>query len=95
MHAWLLKKLPIDAVKIDRSFVLDLETDPHDRALVGSIVTLAREFDLEVIAEGVENKNQVDILREMGCQTAQGFLYSKAIPEQEMLALLRSDVSAR
>jgi diguanylate cyclase (GGDEF)-like protein len=84
----LLQRLPIDVVKIDRSFVRDIEHDPRDRTLVQTIVQLAHQFDLSVTAEGVENEHQVDILREMNCDVAQGFLYSAAVPEPELLALL-------
>ncbi len=84
----LLQQLPIDAVKIDRSFVRDIEVDPKDLALVRSVVMLARDLDLTVIAEGVENKRQADILRDMGCQRAQGFYYSPAVPEEELIGML-------
>jgi diguanylate cyclase (GGDEF)-like protein len=83
----LLQQLPLDAVKIDRSFVRDLESDAKDRALVRTIVSLAHELSLSVIAEGVENLKQERILRDMGCDSAQGFLYSPAVPEIEMLAM--------
>jgi diguanylate cyclase (GGDEF)-like protein len=80
----LLQTLPLDAVKIDRSFVRDLEVDARDRALARTIVSLAHELGLNVTAEGVENGKQADILREMGCDSAQGFLYSKAVPEDHL-----------
>jgi diguanylate cyclase (GGDEF)-like protein len=83
----LLQQLNLDAVKIDRSFVRDIETDERDRTLVLSVVTLAHQLNLTVIAEGVENETQAEILRDMGCHTAQGFLYAKALPEHEMLEL--------
>jgi EAL domain-containing protein (putative c-di-GMP-specific phosphodiesterase class I) len=72
-----LRKLPIDKVKIDRSFVAGIEHDKKDLAIVRSIVELARAFDRDVVAEGVENANQMRILREMGAAHAQGFLFAK------------------
>ncbi len=83
----LLQTLPLDTVKIDRSFVRDLEVDARDRALARTIISLAHELGLTVTAEGVENGKQADILREMGCDSAQGFLYSKAVPEEHLLTL--------
>jgi diguanylate cyclase (GGDEF)-like protein len=85
----LLQRLPLDNVKIDRSFVRDLETDPRDKALARTIISLAHELDLTVTAEGVENGKQADILREMGCDFAQGFLYSKAVPEEHLLGKIK------
>jgi diguanylate cyclase (GGDEF)-like protein len=91
----LLQTLPLDAVKIDRSFVEDLEVDARDRALVRTIVSLAHELGMTVTAEGVENGKQAEILRDMGCDAAQGFLYSRAVPEAHLhaLSLARSSAS--
>jgi len=77
----MLHRLPVDRVKIDRSFVRDLVGSRGDKAIVRSITLIARNFDMEVIAEGVETVGQVALLREFGCQEVQGFLYSQALEQ--------------
>ncbi|WP_237669170.1 EAL domain-containing protein [Rhodococcus sp. BS-15] len=84
-----LKVLPVDAVKIDRQFVQNLGTDEQDRAVVNAVLDLAAAFGLQVVAEGVETREARDALHSMGCTRAQGFLYSKPVPADEMRALLR------
>ena len=76
----MLHRLPVDRVKIDRSFVRDLVASRGDKAIVRSITLIAKNFDMEVIAEGVESDDQVALLREFGCHEVQGFLYSTALP---------------
>jgi diguanylate cyclase (GGDEF)-like protein len=90
----LLQRLPLDTLKIDRSFVRDLVDDSRDRALVRAAITMATELGLSVTAEGVETEEQADILRSFGCERAQGFLYSPAVPEAEFLAMIGVGVSA-
>ncbi|MDH5832638.1 putative bifunctional diguanylate cyclase/phosphodiesterase [Luteimonas kalidii] len=75
----MLHRLPVDRVKIDRSFVRDLVASRGDKAIVRSITLIAKNFDMEVIAEGVESRDQVLLLREFGCHEVQGFLYSMAL----------------
>jgi diguanylate cyclase (GGDEF)-like protein len=82
-----LKKVPIDTLKIDRSFIRDLMDDPDDLALVCSIIELAHSFRLAVIAEGVENQRQEDILRKEGCDFAQGYYYAHPMPAAKLLAM--------
>jgi diguanylate cyclase (GGDEF)-like protein len=77
-----LKHLPIDTVKLDRSFVKGATTDPDDAALVMAIVTLAHHLKLRVIAEGVETDEQVAFLRLLRCDEAQGFLFGKPMPPE-------------
>ena len=77
----MLHRLPVDRVKIDRSFVRDLVGSRGDKAIVRSITLIARNFDMEVIAEGVESPDQASLLREFGCQEVQGFLYSQALAQ--------------
>jgi len=72
-----LRKLPAEELKIDRSFVLDLETSPDARAVVDAVVKLAQALGLKVVAEGVETEGQSRILRALGCDQLQGFLYAK------------------
>jgi len=83
-----LKRLPLDFLKIDRSFVRDLGRDPADRALVDAMADLARAFDLELIAEGVETVRHVEQLLDVGCRRAQGFLFAKPMPAWEVELLL-------
>lgn len=75
-----LKKLPIDTVKLDQSFVQGATTDPNDAALVMAIITLAHNLKLKVIAEGVETPEQLTFLRLLRCDEAQGFLFGKPVP---------------
>ena|GEM_PF-2885710 len=68
-----LKKFPIDALKIDASFVRDVQTDPNDRAIIKSIIALARNMGLKIIAESVESPAQLEILATMGCDYIQSY----------------------
>ncbi len=90
----ILRRLPVDRVKIDRSFVRDVLANRGDAAIVRSILLIARNFDLRVIAEGVETPEQAELLHGLGCQEAQGYLYSPALPPREfsrwLAARLRS-----
>ena len=92
-----LHQLPIDALKIDRSFVQAMAIDSRKSKIVQSIVLLAQGLELEVVAEGVETSEQAGMLRRMGCGRAQGFLFARPVPLDEVAALLRSaaDASAR
>jgi diguanylate cyclase (GGDEF)-like protein/PAS domain S-box-containing protein len=83
-----LKKLDIDYMKIDQSFICNLVTDASDRALTEAIVVMAHKLGLKVIAEGVETVEQRDLLRQIGCDYAQGYLYSRPIPAKDFEALL-------
>ncbi|WP_404358723.1 EAL domain-containing protein [Methylotuvimicrobium sp. KM1] len=82
-----LKKFPINSIKIDRSFVRDILNDPDDKVIVHSIISIARHMRLNIIAEGIENAEQADYLMQAGCRLGQGFLYSKALPAEQLDAL--------
>jgi diguanylate cyclase (GGDEF)-like protein len=90
----LLQRLPIDAVKIDRSFIRNLVDDSRDRALVKTVISLGSELGLTVTAEGVETEAQAELLRSFGCNSAQGYLYSPAIPSEQVLARIGRDSTA-
>lgn len=75
-----LKTFPIDAIKVDRSFVRDIVNDENDAAIVSTVITMARNLLLDVVAEGVETPEQLAFLREHGCREVQGFYYSKPLP---------------
>ncbi|MBS4096974.1 MAG: EAL domain-containing protein [Sulfuricella sp.] len=84
-----LKRLPIDTLKIDRSFVGDLNNNRDDAAIVDAIISLAQSLSLKVIAEGVEKQEQQDFLREHHCNEMQGFLFSHPLPAAQFIELLK------
>ncbi|HEX5338501.1 MAG TPA: EAL domain-containing protein, partial [Gallionella sp.] len=85
-----LKRFPIDSLKIDKSFVDDIETDKSDAEIVCAIITLAHSLGMQVVAEGVETGAQLDFLRNNGCEEVQGYYFSKPRPASEMTALLKN-----
>jgi len=86
-----LKHLPINKLKIDKSFIEGLPQDRDDIQITKTIISLAKGLNLDVIAEGVETKEQKDCLAENGCSNIQGYLYSKPLPAQEMVNILNKD----
>ena len=84
-----LKRFPIDTLKIDRSFVTDLHTDKDDAAICAAILAMAQQLGLNVVAEGVETKEQLEFLRHHGCDQIQGFLCSKPLSSDQFVILLR------
>ncbi len=85
-----IKKMPIEAIKIDRSFVSDLPDDEDDAAIVQTILTMARNLELRVVAEGVETSQQLWFLTNLGCREFQGYYFSRPLPAAEMTILLAS-----
>ncbi len=83
-----LKRLPVSALKIDRSFVRDLTSDASDAAIITATIAMAHMLDLKVVAEGVEHEEQLSYLRERGCDEYQGFLHSLALPPDAFAAML-------
>ena len=83
-----LKQLPLDQIKIDQSFVRDIATDPNDAVMVQTIIGMAQNFRLNVIAEGVETEVQLAFLKKNGCMAYQGYLFSKPVPIEEFEKLL-------
>jgi diguanylate cyclase (GGDEF)-like protein len=84
-----LQRLPVDAIKIDRSFVRAIEVESRSRHVVQSLVSLARGIGLEAVAEGVNSAGQLEMLRSMQCTSAQGFFFSKPVARDELATLLR------
>ena len=84
----LLADLPLDVVKIDRLFIMALETSERSRAVVGSVISMAHALNLRVVAEGVETNAQLDIMSQLGCDEVQGYLISRPKPAENMTALL-------
>ena len=83
-----LRRFPVDLLKVDRSFVDGLGTDPGDSAIVAAIVNLAHTLGMEAIAEGVETEEQLAELRRLGCDKAQGYLLGHPVTEAALLELL-------
>ena len=87
-----LKQLPIDKLKIDKSFIDDIPQDEDAVTLVNTIISLGKNLHMEVLAEGVENKKQRDYLLALGCSKVQGYFYSKALSAQDMQSFLHANL---
>jgi EAL domain-containing protein (putative c-di-GMP-specific phosphodiesterase class I) len=85
-----LKHLPIKRLKLDRSFVSDIETDANDASICAAIIALGHNLGLETVAEGVETQMQSEFLSRLGCDYLQGYLYSKPLPFDALIAYLRA-----
>ena len=83
-----LRRFPVDQLKIDRSFITDMATNPDDAAITGAIITLGRSMKREIVAEGVETVAQAQLLLAQGCHVMQGFLFSRPVPAADMAMLL-------
>jgi diguanylate cyclase (GGDEF)-like protein len=86
-----LKKMPVSEIKIDRSFVMDMMENSNDEAIVKATIDLAHSLGLEVVAEGVETQESADHLKRLGCDVLQGFLFSKPISPEELIAMAGKD----
>jgi EAL domain-containing protein (putative c-di-GMP-specific phosphodiesterase class I) len=83
-----LAKLPVDALKIDRSFIITMSKDSDTMTLVETIVSLAHSLKLKVVAEGVDSEDQAAVLRRLRCDQLQGYLFSKPLPPEQFAVLL-------
>jgi diguanylate cyclase (GGDEF)-like protein/PAS domain S-box-containing protein len=90
-----LQKLQVDKVKMDRSFVQNLSSSSERVTVVGAIISICRALELEVIAEGVETEDEADVLRVIGCDCAQGYLYSRPLSQAAFMEYLKSLVLSR
>lgn len=87
-----LQRFPIDVLKIDRSFVKDVSKNKGDASIVSAIISMAHSLDLRVVAEGVEDATQLAFMQERDCEVVQGFLFSKAVPAEQAVELLKAGI---
>lgn len=84
-----LRRFPIDELKIDRSFINDIHNNPDDAAIAAAIIAMARSLGLSVVAEGVENREQAELLAILGCSQVQGYYYARPMTVSAFTARLR------
>ena len=85
-----LKDLPVDEVKIDRSFIFNMDKDPRSLAIVHAMINLGHQLDLHVVAEGIENQESLDIITAYGCDAVQGYHISKPLPAEKIMQVIES-----
>ncbi len=90
-NLYYLKRFPMNTLKIDKSFVQDITSEPDDRSIVDTIINMSRSLKLKVIAEGVETNEQLKFLKDLECDQMQGFLFSRPLPPEEITQLLASE----
>ncbi|MBW8904998.1 MAG: EAL domain-containing protein, partial [Betaproteobacteria bacterium] len=90
-----IKQLKVDELKIDRSFIRNLVTDPKDRAIVLSTIDLAHNLGLRIVAEGVEDQATADLLRDLGCDEMQGYLIAKPLEPSALETWLATRPAAK
>ena len=86
-----VKRFPVAGIKIDRSFIADIPTSRDSVPIVEALIVMARALRIHVVAEGIETNGQADLLAELGCPAGQGWLYSSAVPVDDLPALLGND----
>jgi EAL domain-containing protein (putative c-di-GMP-specific phosphodiesterase class I) len=82
-----IRDMPVDVLKIDRSFVRGVDVDPQNQSIVSAFIELARGLGLTTLAEGIETEGELAFVRERGCVLGQGFYFSKAVPPEEIIAM--------
>lgn len=87
----MLQDYNFDILKIDMSFIRKLEENPKTKSIVRSIIGMAHELDIKTVAEGVETEEQLNFLKENGCDYIQGYYYSRPLPEEEFIAFLEKE----
>ena len=90
-----LKRFPMQALKIDRSFVQDVTSNPSDASIVNTIISMGRSLNLQVVAEGVETQEQLEFLRANQCHQMQGYLFSRPVPDDQISQLLARESQRR
>jgi EAL domain-containing protein (putative c-di-GMP-specific phosphodiesterase class I) len=90
---WRLRELPVDVLKIHESFTAGLGASPEDTAVMGSLVELGHALGLYVVAEGVETQAQLELVRELGCDAAQGHAVGRPVSEEQFEAMLLAEVA--
>ena len=88
-----LRRIPVDTLKIDRAFIMNMDTDPENHEIVRIIIMLAHNLGLKVVAEGTETQTHIDLLKQLNCEMAQGYHFSKPADDQAMLKLLAGNQS--
>ena len=87
-----LNRFPLDVLKIDRSFITNMAAEPRSRKIVSTVIGLAKELGMSIVAEGIESAAEIDVLRDLDCDYGQGFLLSRPVPLQEAEALVKQRV---
>ena len=90
-----LRSFPFDKIKIDRSFVREIYANVEQQAIVRAIMSLGSSLGMTITAEGIESEAELAFLKAVGCDQAQGYLFSKAVPQAELLALLADERARR
>ena len=88
-----IRSFPLDVIKLDRCFVCEVASDPAAAGIANAVVMMAHSLGLTVVAEGIETKEQLQFLRERGCDEGQGYLFSRPVPASEWPALMSEDLN--
>ena len=90
-----LSRIPVDTLKIDRAFISHMDSDPESLEIVRSIIMLAHNLGLKVVAEGTETETHINLLKHLNCEMAQGYFYSRPVDSQAITRMLASNKSSR